>query len=108
MIILTRSEAEYVLGVSPTHGYAALEPVPLPSGEYILPEDVLADPANTDVKNFLNTLPKREITPEESWDFGTLEDPDETARAAYDAARLVWHEPTDVRLSPARASRVGL
>ena len=109
MIILNRAEAEYVLGLSPVteYGASAIEPAPLPSLEYILPEDVLADPANVDVEPFLATLPVRDILPEENWDFGTLEDPDEAGLAAYEAARLTWSEPVDERASVQRASRVG-
>jgi hypothetical protein len=108
MIILNKAEAEYVLGLSPidTHGASALEPAPLPSNEYILPEDVLADPTNVDVAPFLAGQPVREILPEENWDFGTMEDPDEVAIAAYNAARLTWSEPTDERATLGRASRL--
>jgi hypothetical protein len=108
MIILNRAEAEYVLGLSPVtaHGASALEPAPLPAGEYLLPEDVMADPANVDVEPFLASQPTREILPEENWNFGTEEDPDEAALAAYEAARLVWSEPVDERATTARASRL--
>ena len=108
MIILNHAEAEYVLGLSPidTHGASALEPAPLPSNEYVLPEDVLADPANDDVQPFLSGQPVREILPEENWDFGTPEEPDEAAIAAYNAAKLTWSEPTDERATLGRASRL--
>ena len=108
MIVLNRAEAEYVLGLSPVtvHGASALEPAPLPSNEYILPEDVLADPTNVDVQAFLAGQPTREILPEENWDFGPIDDPDEAAIAAYNAAKLTWSEPTDERATLGRAARL--
>jgi hypothetical protein len=108
MIVLNKAEAEYVLGLSPVtvHGASALEPAPLPSNEYILPEEVMADPANADVVTFLSSQPVREILPEENWNFGTIEDPDELSIAAYNAAKLTWSEPTDERATLGRASRL--
>ena len=65
-----------------------------------------ADPANVDVEPFLTGQPTRDILPEEEWNFGTEEDPDEVALAAYEAARLTWSEPTDERATLERASRL--
>ena len=104
MIILTRAEAEYVLGPSPTVEHSALEPAPLPSGEYVLPEEVILDPANEDVHDFLDPLPTRDITPEENWDFGPIDDPDEEAQAAYNDAKLTWSETMTTRATPERAA----
>jgi hypothetical protein len=104
MIIMTLDEAEYVLGPSPTVEHSALEPAPLPSGEYVLPEEVIPDPANADVKQFLEGLPVREVLPEENWDFGTPEDPDEEAQADYVAAKLTWSETMTARGTPERAA----
>lgn len=63
MIILTPDQADLVRGVSPISPWAALDPVPLKDGTFILPEDVLADPAHADVADFLGGLPTGDIDP---------------------------------------------
>lgn len=64
MIILTSAEADKVRGRSPSKSYAALDPVPLKDGTYMLHEDVLADPAHADVAAFLGGLPKvKDVNP---------------------------------------------
>jgi hypothetical protein len=110
MILLTREEAEYVLGLSPitVHGASALEPAPLMDGSYVLPEDVLDDPSNVDVEPFLSTkVVPGDPDPALLWDFGTPDDPNEHDIIAYNAMKLTWSEPVDERASVQRASRVG-
>lgn len=60
MIIMTRDQAEKVTGTSPTNGRAALEPVALKDGTFMLPESVLEDPAHDDAKEFLTALPRKQ------------------------------------------------
>ena len=57
MIILTTEDADKVRGISPTKGFAALDPVPLKDGTFMLPDEVLTDLAHADVKDFLAGLP---------------------------------------------------
>jgi len=85
MIVLTREEAETVLGPSPIQPDSALEPVPLKDGTYVLPEDVLDDPANADVAAFLtdHIVPG---DPDQELIFG------EEEGDAYQAAALTWSE----------------
>jgi hypothetical protein len=108
MISLNRADAEYVLGVSPTHSYSALEPAPLKDGSYWLPEDVITDPANVDLMDFLadRTIPG-EPTPEQTWDFGTPEVPNQEDIDAYNAAKLTWSEPVTERGTTARQVKRG-
>ena len=105
MILLTRAEAENVLGPSPTTPHSALEPAPLKDGNYVLPEDVLDDPANADVAAFLSTkIVPGDPTPEQSWDFGTMEEPNQAEIDAYNAARLSWSEGEKWRAASAAVS----
>lgn len=57
MIILTSQQAAQVRGISPTVSYAALDPVPLRDGTFMLPEEVINDPAHADVKALLQSCP---------------------------------------------------
>lgn len=57
MIILTAAEADKVRGISPTNTRAAIDPIPLKDGTFMLGENVLNDPAHADAKTFLKTLP---------------------------------------------------
>ena len=87
MILLTREEAETVLGPSPTAPESALEPAPLMDGTYVLPEDVLDDPANADVYDFLvDHVVPGDPDPALVWDFGTPDNPNEHDIIAYNAA----------------------
>ncbi len=55
MILLTPTEAEEVRGdTMPGH---ALRPIPLKSGDFILPVAVLDDPMHAEHHDFLNGLP---------------------------------------------------
>jgi hypothetical protein len=63
MIILTKEQANEVRGN--TGAGSALDPVKLKSGEYVLNEAVLSDPAHSMLHEFLNTLPTREVTKDE-------------------------------------------
>jgi hypothetical protein len=64
MIILTQEQADTVRG--PTGPLAALDPVPLANGtEWVLPESVLTAPEHQMHHALLDTLPKREIAPNE-------------------------------------------
>jgi len=99
MIVLTREEAETILGPSPTHPQSALEPVPLRDGTYVLPDDVVDDPANADVEVFLvDHMVDGE--PEEDMLFD-MENPDDAA--AYEAAKLTWSEGGQQRAAAAAA-----
>jgi hypothetical protein len=104
MILLTREEAESVLGPSPTAPESALEPAPLMDGSYVLPEDVLDDPANDDVYDFLvDHVVPGEPDPALVWDFGTPDDPNEHDILAYNAAKLTWSEGGAQRAAAAAA-----
>jgi hypothetical protein len=93
MILLTREEAEAVLGPSPTAPESALEPAPLMDGTYVLPEDVIADPANADVEAFLTDhVVPGDPDPALVWDFGTPDNPNEHDIIAYNQMKLVWSE----------------
>ena len=61
MIILNATQATRVRGISPTFGFAALQPVPLKDGTFMLPEAVLTDPAHLDVRAFLTPLPRATV-----------------------------------------------
>lgn len=63
MIILTAQQADAVRG--PTSNQAALMPVKLVGGAYVLPEEVLSDPNHKVHYDFLSPLPKREVLPSE-------------------------------------------
>jgi len=107
MISLTLDEALYVLGLSPvaqdTHGLCALEPVPLKGGGYWMPEDVLDHPATQDVYDYLvdKVIPGGP-TPEQTWDFGTLEAPNQAEIDAYNAASMSYTAPETERGSEDR------
>lgn len=58
MIILTADEAAKVRGQSPTRSWAALEPVLLKDGTFMLPEDVQDDLAHFDAHVLLATFPR--------------------------------------------------
>lgn len=93
MIILTAEDAAKVTGTSPTHPWAALEPVPLADGNYILPEDVLYDPAHADVAPFLATMPIEDVAKEQEFNLGTIDQPGDPAdKIAYEAAKLDYAE----------------
>lgn len=57
MIILSDDQGTKVRGISPTDQHAALDPVPLKDGTWMLPEVALSDKAHADVAGFLATLP---------------------------------------------------
>lgn len=57
MIVLTPDEADKVRGLSPQKAGHGLAPVPLKDGRFMLPEDVLSDPAHADARDFLAALP---------------------------------------------------
>lgn len=61
MIVLTAEEAWRVRGRSPKDAGRALDPVPLRDGRFMLGEEVLDDPANGDVREFLAALPREDI-----------------------------------------------
>jgi hypothetical protein len=104
MIVLNRAEAEYVLGLSPTHPESALEPAPLMDGSYVLPDDVLDDEANADVVDYLtDRVVPGDPDPALVWDFGPPDDPDQEAIDLYNSLKLTWSEPQTERASPARS-----
>lgn len=71
MIILTASQAIQVSGE--TSEGSELRPVPLADGvTFVLPVEVLADPAHADWHAFLSSLPQRDVLPEE-WPQPTFE-----------------------------------
>lgn len=64
MIVLTAEQAEEVRG--PTATGAALEPVALADGvTFVLPEAVLDDPAHAGRRDYLASLPRRNIAQNE-------------------------------------------
>jgi hypothetical protein len=64
MLILTTEQAALVRG--PTSPASRLEPVPLADGKtYVLPEDVLDDPAHAARRDLLAGLPRRAIADDE-------------------------------------------
>jgi hypothetical protein len=82
-----------------------LEPAPLKDGSYVLPEDVLDDEANVDVHDFLvDHIVPGDPTSEQTWDFGTMEEPNQVEIDAYNAAKLTWSEPQSERASEARSA----
>jgi len=93
MIVLTREEAETVLGPSPSHPHSALEPAPLMDGTYVLPDETIEDPANADVSGFLaEHWTEGNPDPALVWDFGTPADPNEHDIIAYNQMKLTWSE----------------
>lgn len=72
-IILTTAEADAVRG--PTAPGAALEPVPLADGvTFVLPEEVLTDPAHGSQHEMLATFPLR-VVAEAEWPAREIETP---------------------------------
>lgn len=69
MIILTAEQADAVRG--PTSPGAALDPIALVDGTFVLPIEVLADPAHQSKWADLNALPTREVDPTEFTSFGS-------------------------------------
>lgn len=61
MIVLTAEDADKVRGRSPKDRGAALDPVPLKDGRFMLGEQVLDDPAHEDARDFLAALPREPI-----------------------------------------------
>jgi len=61
MIVLTAEDAGKVRGRSPADSGRALYPVPLKDGRFILGEEVLDDPANADVRDFLAAMPREPL-----------------------------------------------
>lgn len=61
MIVLTAEEADKVRGRSPKDATAALAPVALKDGRFILGDEVLDDPAHEDVRDFLASLPREPL-----------------------------------------------
>lgn len=57
MIVLTAEQASAVRGRSPEDAGAALDPVPLKDGRFMLGDEVLSDPAHEDVWPLLAKLP---------------------------------------------------
>lgn len=54
LIILTKSQADSVRG---NHGgYSAIDPVPLPDGTYVIPEECLSDPDLLSIQEDLNVF----------------------------------------------------
>jgi hypothetical protein len=60
-ILLTSAQADAVRGVSPITPEAALMPIALTDGRYILNVSVLSDPAHADDYAFLSTLPTADL-----------------------------------------------
>lgn len=60
--MLTAEEADAVRGPSTVAPHAALDPVPLADSRCMLPVEVLDDPAHTDARAVLATLPRAELT----------------------------------------------
>lgn len=61
MIILTEEQASKVAGVSPIDNGAAIIPVPLKDGTFMIGEQVLADSRHADVNAELKDLPKTNL-----------------------------------------------
>lgn len=61
MIVLTAEEASKVEGRSPKDAGCALKPAPLKDGRFMLGEEVLDDPAHSDARDFLATLPREPL-----------------------------------------------
>lgn len=61
VIVLTAEQADAVRGLSTVAPHAALEPVPLADGRFMLPVEVLSDPAHADKRDLLAPLPQAEL-----------------------------------------------
>lgn len=57
-IVLTAEQAAAVRGVSPVAKWAAIEPIVLEDGSFILNDEVLTDPAHSSKTRALTTLTK--------------------------------------------------
>lgn len=90
VIILTAQQAARVRGRSPTSPYAAIDPVPLRDGTFMVSESVLNDPAHADVAAFLKTLPTATVTAADRYFAWRTGDTRQTflARHAQDAAEV--------------------
>lgn len=109
MIILTAEEALTVLGLAPPpDDWAAIEPVPIRTGEYVLPPDVMADPCHADVAPFLATLPTRDVPDEEFYTSDPTKPAPEADQLEYAAAKLDWKEPKTKRGTPEREAEVAV
>jgi len=62
VILLTAKQADQVRGVSVMDPSAALDPVAISDGRFILPIEVLDDPAHAKHHEFLSGLPKIEMS----------------------------------------------
>lgn len=62
MIVLTSEQSDKVRGLSPIKVGHGLNPIELPDGSFMLNENVLDDPAHTDVKDFLSKLPRADLS----------------------------------------------
>ena len=62
-IIMTPTQAAQIRGTT-APGYA-LNPILIPSGEYVLPASVLDDPAHALRRDVLLVLPQREVAGDE-------------------------------------------
>lgn len=61
MIVLTLAEALQVRGKSPNKPGSIIEPIPLKNGLFMLGEQVLNDPANADIKSYLEARSGRVV-----------------------------------------------
>lgn len=62
VILLTADQAAQVAGASQETPLAALQPIALTDGRFILGVEVLADPAHVEDVAFLSTLPQVEFS----------------------------------------------
>jgi hypothetical protein len=58
LIVLTEEEAKHVRGMAKGSSSAALDPIRLDDGRYILGEEVLSDPAHAEHLDFLAAKPR--------------------------------------------------
>jgi hypothetical protein len=61
MFILTAADAEKVRGLSPSDRRAALDPILLQDGTFMLGEEVANDPAHADVSDLLKSMAIRDV-----------------------------------------------
>lgn len=80
MIILTKQEREFVLG---KFQHAELNPTLLKNGNFCLPDNVMLDPAFTEIHSFLNDLPIAKITLADLYQEGEAQ-PQQTIEPLYD------------------------
>jgi hypothetical protein len=63
-----------------------------------MPEDVLDHPATQDVYDFLvDKVVPGQPTPEQEWDFGTIEAPNQAEIDLYNSMRISYTAPDSVR-----------